>query len=252
MKSIVLFFENFNKIFTGLTFFVIVIGYLDLYMYYKWFNIDIAEYLTVSEVIITSISNLFYAILYLVIPFISLEIFLHKSQDYLEDKKRFSRKQIVTLLIIICSLLSISMIAGIALEKLNDNPKLVLRFISQETTMILLALLGGWGFYDVFRDSLKKNFKYPIEVLSLLTIVLIYITLIFYNAKNRRDDVLAKNEKNIQIIFGSGITVATNDSIGFIGKTENYYFFYNRKQGTSNIYPCKDFKETTITGIELK
>ena len=83
---------------------------------------------------------------------------------------------------------------------------------------------------------------------SFIKMIFFIITLILYIAIARgQAAVITGNEVYDKVIFTSEkVTIHTNDSLRYIGKTKNYIFFYNKYSKISFVYDFNSVKELSV------
>lgn len=210
--------------------YLVLYGAVDLLAYYNHFNIQIFSYVSISEVTLYFMKDLFY-----VIPFIMLQIIVYsltvyydsirKKDGVLSDVQtmisRINKIKIKIGIILLISALFLALVIVI-------NPLL--------GTLMVLSFLFGLAIHLANRD------------LSATTTVI--IGLLMLSISYTSADIRAKlawaltygGELKIQ-----GENVIKSDSVNYIvGKTENYVFFHRSKQHVTVIYPVSKLEYLII------
>ena len=78
--------------------------------------------------------------------------------------------------------------------------------------------------------------------------ILLTVAIQLYRINSFKYDSLndPKNLDKMDFYFSDLIKVSTNDSIKYLGKTEAFYFLWNRKSKVSTIYQAVDVKKVLI------
>jgi hypothetical protein len=250
MEYLKVFFENFTKIITGLTFVLIVYGYIALSTYYNQFDITISDYISFSEILPASIATLVHIFSLLIIPFLIIFFLSRYHRKTIETKNE--KDEIITFRIMI-TVLILTIVTFAIVEWVLDlikgsNLKNFFEVLGNELIIFIIGYAVTLAMFDdKYLNFFKRKFEYPYIIVVVLALLFVLTIQVFASNKSKKEAILKGNENNMEVIFNNGQRFSTNDSIGFIGKTSNYYFFYNRKRKASIIYPSRDVKESLIT-----
>ena len=204
----------------------IVLGIAQLTSYYNQFGLNILNYLEFSEILI-SFLNYLSLYLFFIIPFYILIIV------------NTSKKVKTTLIILLITAILYLFYATVntANENLNSYK------ITIGTCMTISLILS------VCSDQLKIGQNVS-EIFVLITFSLIVGVTI-------AGIVQAKDVKNHHIFSGTttfinGNEIESSDTVYYIGKTNNYIFYYNSKQKHPIVYPMDkvDKIEIVIKPVE--
>jgi hypothetical protein len=203
----------------------ILLGLAEITSYYRQFHFPILEYLSFSEIITVFLSNLYaytslfllFAIFFLldnryyrgsltiiIMAFILVSVFNIFSGDFRFD----TYNDIITVLAVIFLVFAL------------------LIFISRNSVLSYIESLSGFN---------KKYLGGAFIFLFLLVIASAHGK---YTASHVKNNHIYSGT----IVIGKTDTLVSNDSIYFIGKSDNYIFFYNQKSDNVVVYP--------INGIE--
>jgi len=213
--------------------FIILCSSIKLVVYYKIFNIQIVDYMEIQEFITSFIDDiLFYicifgagVILYL------YDIFENTSQNYFQksdspEEYKNERKISLSLSIIILIIIVTSVICS--------NSK------SKSAEIICVGLFLFLGVFRVFLSSTKLTLPYP---LFIFIGVIMYT--IMYGYTDAYKIIESKDTINYTIVFKEK-TYSTDRNLKYIGKTENFIFFYNLRSKRTTILKNDDLIKINI------
>lgn len=246
--------------------FLSVLGYLNIHLYYSFFNIDIINHITLTEIPLLfydKIILLYGSSLFLILTLFfsnqekikndkktELELnFLNKKEkeNYLSDKFekiKKNRKKELLILIIIITFLYTGIITYLILTK--DYVALTFKIIN-----IIVILLITFSAKFLFRNFLyffkQLSFEKAI-ILFMVIIITIFLNIGFfidtgehiYKIKN-----CGETEKNIQFEF-KGLLIKTNDDLKYLGQTKNNLFLYSCLNEKSFIYKTTEINKMII------
>jgi hypothetical protein len=234
MKYLKEFFENFTKIIAGVTLVIIIYSYLNVTSFYFFFNVNISDYIDITEIVPASIRNLSHVLLLMIIPFwiVNYILFLYnKRSDNLTTKENvISYLRIIRYSSMIPCFLYLIFKDLLRSEKIYSVKTVFLSFCIDEFLLIFLGITLTQTIFDYSFDTFKKKFKRPRLMITLLIMLgLAFFELVRVNNYNK-DQIILRNEMHVQISFYEGKTITTNDTIAYIGKTKEYYFFLQSKK----------------------
>lgn len=229
--------EQFTKFTAVFSVIIISLGFASLVIYYEYFGIDVFEYLVISEIITTAFSFL----LVLFVP-ILVSIYLVKDiNDFIGARPklrkplfhyRFTYFMLVTWIITIAGLFYKVEIAKY--ELLNRTLELFfLVFIFSSLFM---------PFLFVFEKASTGTTVRSFWIAGILAFVFLLIVLSLKIKRVSNN----KSGKTSTFYLANDSTITTNDSIKFLGKTQGYYFLWNKNSNTSTIYPASEIKKIDI------
>ncbi|WP_207431366.1 hypothetical protein [Sabulibacter ruber] len=234
--------------------FAVAIGLIKIYCFYINFNINITDYLEISEVLTLFFDSLLLIGFGFVFGFIAqiLNIGLMGSQfqqsdnnEYLKEKNVFRRylnyfkNKKKVLLISLFLIILISAPYAIVSGHLHSLKYTVLMVLSPFFIMFVLNELDY--VYSSFTGlNLEKSVKFYVIILSVVTC---YVVL------NSKEEAIVTNENkglfSIELGFEKEV-LKSNDSVFYVGRTKNYFIFYNSILKQSEVYSSKDLKFVKI------
>ena len=231
--------KNFKSIFPYLSVFIIILGLLYDGFYYSHFNIDIQDYVGVSELLL-SVSKVAVYVIILTVIFFVLAWFQESMQIVQESKK--NKKEVP------------SNATAMWLISITTASLIILLFVAMPffvyPSLILVFYLGGYFIIATVTTLLYKKFKAKYlseDKKAVLVTALVLITL-FVVVKAFIQSKITQNGEYV------GTTIYTKDSVYvsnlthyYIGKTSTCYFIYNKDKNSATIIPERD-----VTRFEIK
>ena len=248
---------------------LLIIGTVNLMMYYDYFDIDITSYLDFAEVLQIQF-RFFASAAALVVVQVLYTSFLHKVLDHDHEhpgekaykervkagipeeirenikadkpKKRSKYRNSIILIGTMAACLVIN-----SLPKLSDEAIINWWYVSIPA-FIAVVVTAYFGMKD--RDATYNTDATFLESTNTiylqlgLAIILIYISGVIAHTSAMRA-LLSKSSSEVTIVMDKQ-TISTNESYRFIGKTKNYIFFYNIKKQQADIYPNADIKNMSV------
>lgn len=99
-------------------------------------------------------------------------------------------------------------------------------------------------FYLSYKPTYERAEKYYFKGLLTLLLLLVFV---FSRAYNSVKNIVSGYPKySIELIIDSNDIITTNDSICYIGSTNNYTFFHNLKSRENRIIPNSEIREIRI------
>ena len=265
MRKATNFFDDILKIFAVSSVLLIIIGFLNLRIYFGRFGININNYTSTSEIILSSVDKLLFV---LFIMFFQISIWLYFF-DYLFA---YSLKK------------TVKDGEQIALKKYDET---ISRFVTNKSLMIFFVVLGCGSiisiilrsifpsfyffkileeffttnfwmagcFYFFFLQAtrklweiLKKNEDYNAKVITTFIIFLaVIITTIWWTNYLQFNKVRKYgNNERLEIILNDSLSIKPTDTIRYVGRTENYVFFWNKITHQTDIYPAGEIKKIIV------
>lgn len=243
--------EIFIRFTAVLSFLIICLGFGSLILFYWFFNVAIAEYLSVSEIVVTSFSFL----LRMTFPVLAVVLFLQKTiiDAWIERKDpkelyRIMYKPFKIIQVIIAILFLSLLLIPIIKYSLSDLSVQVIPeyYIFSGIILIILGYYTGVVkiiYNYAFSKTESNNLGYYKTVIIglIATSIYLFIFSIYFRTENVKNSNLISS-----FHLSNDSTISTNDSIKFIGKTEGYYFLWNKKTKVSTIYPASEIKRIDI------
>ena len=265
MKKATNFFDDILKIFAVSSVLLIIIGFLNLRIYFGRFGININNYTSTSEIILSSVDKLLFV---LFIMFFQISIWLYffdylfayslektvKDGDQIALKKydeTISRFVTNKSLLIFFVVLGCGSIISIILRSIF--PSFYFFKILEEffTTNFWMAGCFYFFFLQATRklwEILKKNEDYNAKVITTFIIFLaVIITTIWWTNYLQFNKVRKYgNNERLEIILNDSLTIKPTDTIRYVGRTENYVFFWNKITHQTDIYPAGEIKKIIV------
>jgi hypothetical protein len=206
----------------------VLLGLTEITAYYNKFNIFILDYLTLSEFITTFLGNIY---LYILIFWFSSIIFLPKLK--------------LTIIKALLFLFFMSMLLYIALLfgdiRFPWSPFVAISFglfFIGQIIIIFPKLKISDHINEIKEDGTKWFFTFSIFTVALL----------LTGFKGQSDANFVKRDHIFDgtTLFLSDREIKSNDTSYFIGKTHDYYFFYNEIENSTTVYPASEIKKILI------
>lgn len=266
MNKYTRFFEDLLKVLAAISLILLIAAYIDLKTYYRFFGINISNYISTSEIIISSIDNLALVLFSLLLQLLLWLFFFDHLFDYTEkdvdehfkgklrpavifdndlSMERFIKSKKIRLIII-----SLLILTAISITTKNIFPKSV--FATEFSPFVILNFWIFTSLYLIFlpitrflwKVSKKQEEYHPKMLVSFIVFLSIFMGTIWIKSHFEANRIRKYgNSENVEIILKDSLKIFPNDSIRYIGKTENYIFFWNKKTWTSTIYPVGDIKQ---------
>ena len=233
MKLVNSYVDGILKLITLVTILVTAVGYIHLVWYYNQFNIQISQYVTISEVFIHSFGNVIFFLFGFIVP-IGMIIYTYFSSD---------RKN--NLEVIILFGVSILLYIGICVFQ-NLIDALAFKFITTSYMIMIVVFIAPVVFKDPFLKSNQIIKRILIFTISSM-IIMGFVMLVFIFKENQNSIFKNGNMlKKIVLIKNDSKYIGLNDSLLFIGKTDNFYFLNDSVKKLSIIYPTSEIKAIMI------
>jgi hypothetical protein len=242
------FFEKnqLNKILKYFPGFIIFLGIVKLIFFYKSFNIQIVDYLNLSEVLISFIDK---AILYIIIAFVPIllvltfwgEVIAKSNTITFEEKlsKNFSQR---------------------VFSDIKEN---IFPFILTLIGIIFFIVKGKWsieigaiyfsyfGCYIVIfitreiRIAYKKQYNYsiPPTYLNFFFLIYLFTILLLQNTIQEIKEIKEKHKYLGTMIFLEKETITCDSNNTYVGQTNDYLFLYSISEKRSTVIPKKGIQK---------
>jgi hypothetical protein len=239
---------------------LIMLGYLQLYIYYISFNIRINDYIDLTEIFTLTINNfIFYSIYFSILSFITFMIYkvengnkIYVPESSYYDEKSFWKRILLFskifylrtygfLFLVIIFFIALFMVKSI----IND----FISFIIMSGCFILLFLIFlFFEFKYKYKLIVGKVLDYRINTIILFT-VMIFAFVSLFTFLEVKLVYLQSNFKTISFEY-EGEIVETNSNILYIGQSKNYLFMYNNSDLTSIVYKRDAIENFRIQELE--
>lgn len=236
-KTLINLVEDTTKIIALLAIYILLTGFFQLFIYYELFNINITSYISTSEIILLSFSNLI-LILYFIGAVLALHLTYHfkiKPKD--PDKAKASSNLIwyeVFLLVII--LISAGIFAYI---KKDDEYFYWMIFLLLMVATICINIV----FLNKLLLGLKNGMRYTSKIFfgGITMAFITAFTILFADGIKIINIKFRKTfPQKISFQLKDGRMIAPKDSLYYLGKTENYLFIWNKNDDSTTIYPTSE------------
>lgn len=237
--------ERFVQITAVLSIIIVFLGFLNLLFYYNEFNFNIIDYISISEVITSSFSLFLLLLLPFIIVFLIIRTFVLKTSQEIEDTKvhkmvnRFLAILLSTFLFTILIMMILSLFGNKFMKEFYNGKSLYL--------IVTIYFLILSCFLLIFRQYLKESIDiWFIKKVPSMAFAFVCLLVAFY-INSKRKALLIVDETDITTFsFSNESILATNDSIKYLGKTEGYFFLWNKNTKESIIYPAFEIKKVVI------
>lgn len=202
----------------------ILLGLAKTNAYYNQFHLPILEYLSFSEMITIFLSNIY----------VYSALFYQLAILFLLDNKHFRG----SLTLIILASTFISVYNGLSGNFRFNTSDILLVFIG---IIIVVGVLIGiskrsvFAYLDTFDKSTKKLFAAAFTLIVLLVIS-------SFQGEFEADQVKKEHIYSQTSIRNMNGYIVSNDTTYFIGKTNDYVFFYNEVEKSIQVYPMNEIQ----------
>lgn len=252
MNKIANLFEQLSKIIGGIVLYLLVAGFIDIVIRYYLFEIDITQYISASEIILSSFAKLLSTLK----DVITL-IFLGGIIDFI--RSTFANKNRVKLFVPIL-LLELIIIAAYLIEQ-QGNITIVnciflffKTFVSALFSVVLYNL--AYNFWYILKDETNVEFIELLKRTFSKIIIAILITVIIFSLLNNFGFYLKSKygrikQNTTEFYLDNGKSILSNDTMIFIGKTNDYFFFWNKNSDGTEVYPAGEIKKVKVKNKRL-
>lgn len=254
--------ENWSKWLPILTVVVIMFGDVYLFSYYRYFNINLFDYISPADVLSLFFSDLLSSVVFLLFCSIfgllsfdmiwSLILFrLSKnSRNYARLKglayyhRSFDKVAMAVLVMLI------SLFCLIFLEKKLTTKITLWKYYADIATVIvsqvcIVAIFGQLLITVRKKPAAKRLIRYVLNITPILMAYLVTSSLGEYKGCQ----LLNKRGEMQSFYKFSDTTIQTNDTVKFVGTSDKYIFFYVNKTKRSQafVHPKDDLKAVIQT-----
>lgn len=228
----------------------VIVASLDLRRYYQQFQIDIFSYIGVSEILIKSAGRLGSIFIEIIFAFLICEAVTR----YLEGKKNsphnaIKRKRRYLIFVgIITVVATLAIIYPSHIYSWKSETGVDLENFVRRVCLLSVGMYNYWygGVYGKIQDLKPTS--------SSFAVMLVFYGgwVVFSNYLNTSNyDRMESLKKfpslpNQEYILTKSECFTLADSISYIGKTDNYFFFWNKQNNTSSIYPISRVEEVIV------
>jgi hypothetical protein len=233
--------ETVFKILPFLSGLAIVCGICKTVAFYSIFDISILPFLDFSETVLLFFGDLFFMIVIISGWSCFMYTFEIQEKPVGKNEKVISVKKLLTITVGILFVGAIIEILVSSLPKEYSIPSTLLKLAAIYGAIFLLWFLSRfWKRYE-------KDYNTSVPLFNKITAALI-IFLFFYSlgsglAEGLRIKHLKWKRVNCVAFLNNSRKIQTSDSIIFIGRTQNYTFFYNPKSEKKTVISNSDINE---------
>ncbi|MCU0360750.1 MAG: hypothetical protein MUF75_08540 [Bacteroidia bacterium] len=231
------------KISTLLSAGLVFMGFLKLKFYYQAFGIDILSYVSFSEIITSFLDDLQLIMILTILMLLQsgplLNLIQRKSGLSIEDfysglmKALFPHRLKLVGLFIVLFLLLVTLLS--------------IQWISYNLAVIYLLLFSALQICHYL--ALYKNETGEIEIrdISLFLSLVLPVALSVYLLAQRDIDKVFSDPVNITIqIEEQTISLGNGYKLKYLGKTDDYFYYYDLEFKVSNVLPLTGLKKITV------
>lgn len=228
------------------------------YFYYKSFNINIFDYVSFGETLILFDEFLPFILLIIAVTW-TMPLILDRTAKELseplkkEDVKQFApyldrhgffRRLLEHLKINIKVFLILILISPFLFFVDDIEGKELLKMLLLLPVMIFVLNYFKYELFDRFSRIREARFSVEFELVSHFIVIVIPIFILYCQLSIKR--VYWETNDIVQVTLNDGRTITSNDTIKYLGKTENFIFFRNLNAKASLIYPMNRISEMSI------
>jgi len=243
---------------------LVFIGFLNYYFFYMFFSIDISEYLTTWELLLSFLKLTIPMVLvlsilaYFFLSVVVREIFEKDLSEKLENEeseihhvfpieffrelykeiKSFSYKKprdylfvLLSLIVFVITTAGFLFAIGFLFYIIYQVVGKDLKYISAGSTIFygLIWLL----IIDTFLKKLERRRNKKYNWISYYLAIILFLALLFISNKEKALNIL-KGKSNYEVIlYQSSDTIITDTTLLYLGKTDRYIFLWNNRDSTS-------------------
>lgn len=243
---------------------LVFIGYVKLHIYYSYFGVDIINYLEIGEIVTSFLDDIWYlfviGVLYVFIQLLLYGVLnqiplsktvksnLSQEFDMKEEEVKIVNLAMVqfesdsgrTTTFIFLSVIVIILNVWFFMSGGQQYILLIANsFFTYNWIIIFFSVLFKKSIDDPNTDS-----KLMENIFGLTLSLFVVVTICFLSFRD-----IYKTEmmpSNVSIQFSNGREVNSNDNFIFLGKTSNYYYFYDTKNDKSSIFQSSEMEQMVI------
>jgi hypothetical protein len=234
--------------------FLIVCGYLKLNFFYSHFNIQILNYLELSEIITLflniAIKNTILILLCVLFIFIfessKVSEKINQSHEDIQNTDNFLlrfKKILKSRFTLIIILIFFSLLALICYS-LNFYDLFSYLLISN--CCIIGLLIVAWFLFEFDRKyKLCYDVYFDRTYFNLVTVFSLFVCFSIESAFFEIKDVESGNKAIVSFKYSDKIITSNNQTL-YIGETKEYLFLYDKKMKTTSVFPKGEISDFTI------
>lgn len=224
---------------------IVILSFIKLYIYYLFFNINISEFLSITEILIAFLDDMVYYVGILIFQLV-FTYWLDEAgkSDYIKraSLSKEEREKIYTserkfgswmsrgAIFLFYGLLTLFVIESYLTDWNEFIQNLML--VGFATSLLLIALFAGGK--TAKKISKSTYIRTLIMFFMYLTVISIYFPIsnalrVKTNSKAHFSEITYKEE-----------IVKSDSTQFFIGKSDNYIFYYNKEKRQTTAFPLKD------------
>ncbi|MCF2875438.1 MULTISPECIES: hypothetical protein [unclassified Tenacibaculum] len=238
-KKIEVIRENITLIYFGL----VCVGYASKFHFYDYFNIDIENYLTLQEIIFSflPITSFVLTLVLIIVLLGSINVYDESLNENKESTKgllfKFNRKNKFFKISILLS----AFFLGLPIYSTHTGyylPNWIVIIIMLLSLLVHVAII----IHNYNNEQINsKNISY--YILIIISLFLLYS----FNVNRIKAKEILKGKVNKTIVIESkNDTIKSSKDIVYIGETNNYFFFRNRKSSFNLIIKKSDYNIVKI------
>lgn len=227
IKALVDYFEKTIKYIPILTFFLIFFSSAELYFYFRYFQINIFNYLTIEEIIFTFYKFFFEHLTgFLNFTFIFLLAYFY----FINDPYKILQKRWVGMIIPVIAIILI------VLKNIFDF----------KISSIIIEILFTIPFLTYYFNMIKTIVDLKIKLLLLLIFIFGYLSVKIGYLNEIKAREIINNKSNITIKFNYlEKQIISKTDFTYIGETSNFIFFYSKNGKETFVYNKNDINNLT-------
>lgn len=202
----------------------ILLGLAKTNSYYNQFHLPILEYLSLSEMTTLFLSNIY----------VYSALFYQLAILFLLDNKHFRGS--LTLIILASTFIGVyNVLSGNFRFNTSDILLVFIGIIVVATVLIGISKRSVVAYLVTFDKSAKKLFAAAFTLIVLLVIS-------SFQGKFEAEQVKKEHIYSQTSIKNMNSYIVSNDTTYFIGKTNDYVFFYNEVEKSIQVYPMNEIQ----------
>lgn len=240
-------FDKISDFFSVISAVLVVFGMTYNILLYKNFNVDISEYISLTESLMLFLPALPKFLLLLPLMLLAYDVLRPSvvysekiNEDYalsnLFDGFFLTKKGILWTSSIF---IVVSIVAFVLSATLNIRS---FRFLGYGAAFAFVAMFLPVTLRMIFNSLKHKKLPRSVPIFIYLGIFFSLVVLISVDTKTFRIVHGFKNP-SVHLIFSDDKTMITDSIIRYIGKTDNFIFFYNKTTKATSIIPISEIKE---------
>jgi len=259
MRKTITFFDDFLKICAVSTLLLVIAGFIELTTYYSKFGVRISEFISTSEILLASFDRLGLVVFSLLIQmllwlYLFNNLFDYNLQESLKDGERrplkyhdetihrFVKNKTIR---IFFGLLFIAVIVTLVFYSIN--PQSAFWIFTKDLVLInywiAMCLYLAWlqstrKLWEIMKTNKEYNGKVILTILVFFTIFI--ATLWVKNSFQFNQIRKYGNPKPLQITLKDKTIIRQTDTIRFVGRTEKYFFYWDKITQQTNAYPLSE------------